>query len=340
MSRKVTDKFLYHLQQSIDAYQAILPNSANVAKSSLETFGKNIHKCEAVLATDLAGAEFHGDKTPEKMDVHDKCRESEAQARQALEDCQKETVELKKFLTEDEECAEWPKLKGMTPQAAESCPGPKADESYEEYLERARSSLDSQLLLYRELKNACAGRDAEPPGCDSENITFKQRKELCDTQQSHLEKQACLHATEVRNSWNRYFTCYGMTTTIYKQEAARAKLTAQSQASSFLASKQIECMLGGFTSSTPQALMKECQEKRSKAETPKIFKMDVECPPELKSPPNDLPNHPGSGDFRKETYDNLPAKASVNEAIVNCPVAPLANAPKAVQMECKKPNKK
>lgn len=339
LSRKVTEKFLYHMQQSIDAYQAIIPNSASASKSSLDSLEKNIHKCEAVLASDLAGAEFHGDKMPDKMDVHENCRESEADAKKTLEDCQKETAELKKFESEDNQCAEWPALRAMTPQAAETCPGPKTDESYEEYLERARSSLESQLLLYRELKNACAGRDAEPAGCDSEKITFKQRKELCDTQQSHLEKQSCLHATLVRNAWNRYFTCYGTTTTIYKQEADRASQFSESQAKSFLASKQIECLLGGFTSSTPQTVLKECKEKRSKAETPELFKLDVDCPPAMKTPPKELPNHPGSGDFRKETYDNLPAQASVTKTAVACPMAPLIDAPKAVQMDCKKPKK-
>jgi len=337
ISRKVTDKFLYHMQQSIDAYQAIIPNSASASKSTLDHLEKSINKCEAVLASDLAGAEFHGDKTPDKKDVHEDCRQSEAQAVKALEDCQKETTELKKFEGEDTQCAEWPALKAMTPQAAETCPGPKGGESYEDYLERARSRLDSQLLLYRELKNACAGRDAEPAGCDSEKIDAKQRKDLCDTQQAHLEKQSCLHATLVRSAWNRYLSCYGTTTTIYKQEADRVRQFSESQAKSFLASKQIECLLGGFTSSTPQTVLKECQEKRSKSETPKVFKLDVSCPPELKTPPKELPNHPGSGDFRKETYDSLPSQASVAKAAVACPVPPLTAVPKAQQMDCKKP---
>eukprot|EP00930_Biecheleria_cincta_P071635 TRINITY_DN59109_c0_g1_i1.p1 TRINITY_DN59109_c0_g1~~TRINITY_DN59109_c0_g1_i1.p1 ORF type:complete len:413 (-),score=90.03 TRINITY_DN59109_c0_g1_i1:37-1275(-) len=316
ISRKVTDKFLHHMQQSIDAYQAIIPNSASASKSNLDRLEKNIHKCEAVLASDLAGAEFHGDKTPDKKEVHENCRKAEAQAVKALEDCTKETAELKKFEGEDAQCAEWPALKAMTPQVAETCPGPKDGESYEEYLERARSRLDSQLLLYRELKNACAGRDAEPAGCDSEKITAQQRKELCDTQQAHL----------VRSAWNRYLSCYGTTTSVYKQEAK-----------SFLASQQIECLLEGFTSPTPQTVLKECQEKRTKSETPKVFKLDVSCPPELKTPPKELPNHPGSGDFRKETYENLPSTSSVAKAVVACPIPPQTPVPKVPQMDCQKP---
>ena len=43
----------------------------------------------------------------------------------------------------------------MTAEAA-ACKAPASGESYEEYLERMRSDFDSQLMIYRQVRNACA----------------------------------------------------------------------------------------------------------------------------------------------------------------------------------------
>lgn len=42
----------------------------------------------------------------------------------------------------------------MTAESA-NCKAPASGESYEEYLERMRSDFDSQLMIYRQVRNAC-----------------------------------------------------------------------------------------------------------------------------------------------------------------------------------------
>eukprot|EP00435_Cladocopium_sp_Y103_P003551 s4379_g1.t1 len=132
-------------------------------------------------------ADRYENETSTKERSHMLCRREEATAKLAAETCEKANAELSRSLQEDPTCQNWPALKALTAESA-ACKEPTEKETYEEYLERMRSEFDSQLLLFRQLKNACSPRESAIVSCDEDKIAYIQKLQLCNTLQQHLEK--------------------------------------------------------------------------------------------------------------------------------------------------------
>eukprot|EP00931_Biecheleriopsis_adriatica_P010336 TRINITY_DN111414_c0_g1_i1.p1 TRINITY_DN111414_c0_g1~~TRINITY_DN111414_c0_g1_i1.p1 ORF type:complete len:438 (-),score=99.71 TRINITY_DN111414_c0_g1_i1:30-1343(-) len=321
LSAKVTKQFVDSMTQSLKDYEDAVPNTFGLVNAHLRKLLKRVYKCEAQYKTDLTGAGIHDDHVDPIQDVHEDCRAAEADAKQALEACRKGSAGLKDFLDEDTACKEWPALKAMKASSAvETCHAVQEGETYEEYLERMRNQLDSELMLYQQMKSMCAAREKPELSCDTEEITYKQKKDACDTTQSSLEHTVCLNAQKVRNAWNAYAICWRASFEEYEQEARNAWANAMHGVDSYLASQQIECLLGGFNQTNQAAVKEACKEQRAKAHAPKKLLPEIGCPPHLKEQPK-MPVYPGSGGYREEAYDKLPDDAPASNS-TSCPVTP------------------
>ncbi|CAJ1344633.1 unnamed protein product [Effrenium voratum] len=252
--------------------------------------------------------------TSQKEKLHLQCRMEEAEAKRTSDKCDKASAELQRSLQEDPTCRSWPALKAMTASsAAADCKDPQAEESYEEYLERMRSEFDSQLLLYRGIKNACAAREKAIMNCDQEKIAYIQKLQVCNKMQYHLEKASCQHATELRDAWNGYSGCWSDINRRYRAEAAQASQLQEAQVKEFQATKKIECMLGGFRSPQPKKVLQKCEEEAQNASLPSELQISLLCPPAYRQPER-LPLYPGSKGYATK-YAGVPSEAPVTKSI-------------------------
>jgi len=325
MSQEVTDRFLHHMKTQVDALQSSIPDKLAASQKHLDHVLSLFYKCDAERVTSLAFAERHENETAAKEKSHFECRQKEATAKLAADTCEKANAELTRSLQEDPTCRSWPALKALTSQdAAASCKDAEEKETYEAYLERMRSEFDSQLLIFRQLKNACASRENAIVSCDEEKISYIQKLQLCNTLQQHLEKESCQHAIEIRQAWNRYSECFTDANQRYHVEVSQTQQLQEAQLKEFQATKKIECMLGGFRSTEPKKVLQKCEEEVKNATLPKDLQISIPCPPAFKHPAGSLPSYPGSKDYHEEKYANVPLEAPVIQSI-RCPVEPAVN---------------
>mmetsp|Transcript_14388 Transcript_14388/g.25301 ORF Transcript_14388/g.25301 Transcript_14388/m.25301 type:complete len:409 (-) Transcript_14388:92-1318(-) len=278
MSAKVTAKFVDTMKKTLGAFKL---SSTNVKNKHLEELLRKIQQCEE-----------HRDRAMEHLDVHEEYSEAAKNcpsmdaAKFEYERCKSREEELKKFEAEDDSCKEWPAMVALTPETAmPDCEQSISGETYEEYLERARSAVDNKLLLYRQMKNACASRKVVD-SCSVEYVKYQSTKERCEAYRQEKETKACLTAGTTRHFWNDYATCWNINMELYKNEAMSSGEFSKAETVSYMASEQIECLMDGFTSLDPKAVIRDCKEKRSKAVVPETVQLHVICPPAFKPEPD------------------------------------------------------
>mmetsp|Transcript_69838 Transcript_69838/g.123582 ORF Transcript_69838/g.123582 Transcript_69838/m.123582 type:complete len:419 (-) Transcript_69838:148-1404(-) len=308
LSKEVTTRFLVHMFMEMDKLQETIPDRLKIYEANLDKILAEFHGCEADRLTKMNYAVRHEHDLPVRVDNHEHCREEEAAAKLALDSCYKEMTEIGHFLSEDTTCAQWPAMKALKPVDHTSCSKLSEAETYEEYLERVRNELDNQLMLFRELKNACSAREEEEKGnktCQKEKIAHEQKKSLCNVFQAHLEKESCDHATEVRGAWNEYSTCYQHSMQSYVDEVAKATQVAKEQQKQWHESVKIRCTLGGLGDNPKQTTL-NCPDS-----VPETLKLKVKCPPELEIGPydSDLPTHTDKSDYHRKMYADIPVEA-------------------------------
>lgn len=329
ISKELTERFLVHMFMEMDKLQGTIPERLKIDQAHLDKLLGEFDKCDADRLTLLSHAERHKADLPKRAESHKTCRQEEALQKETLDTCWEEVGELGKFLSEDKTCTQWPAMKALKPVDHTSCSKLHQSETYEEYLERVRNELDSQLMLFREMKNACAERDDNNSSnaCHSEKIAHEQKMSVCSVYQTNLEKLSCDYAQEVRLAWNSYSTCFDQNMRTYTAEVAKAKQAAKDQQKQFHETVKIRCMLGGMGDTKKAAL--DCPDS-----VPDSLKLKVKCP-FYEMPPygDNLPDHTGKDGFRAESYDDIPSKAPVHNSI-QCKIPPVI----ASQMEHSKAN--
>jgi len=336
MSKEVTERFLVHMFMEMDKLEGTIPERVKIDQAHLDKLLGEFDKCDADRLTLLSHAERHKADLPKRAESHKTCRQEEAFAKETLDTCYEEVGELGQFLSEDKTCAQWPAMKALKPVDHTSCSKLTESETYEEYLERVRNELDSQLMLFREMKNACAERDDDNSSnsCHSERIAHEQKMSVCSVYQTNLEQLSCDYAQEVRLAWNSYSTCYDENMRTYTAEVAKAKQAAKDQQKQFHETVKIRCMLGGLGDKSKKADL-ACPDT-----VPDSLKLKVKCAPLYEMPLYDdaLPDHTGKDGFRAEMYDDIPSKAPVHNSI-QCKIPPviasqMEHAKAQAEMEC------
>jgi len=285
MSAKVAAKFVETMRNTLSAFKGTV---AKAKGSNLEEIIKNIKKCEGKLTI----VEKTEAAVLDKSEDHGDCIVDEVKTKEEYDACLKQAEELNKFEGEDGSCKEWPAMQSLRPEEViPDCEQSLEGETYEEYLERSRSLVDSKLRLYREMKNACGTRNVVDT-CSVEHTKYQATKERCSAHREELAHKACVHANVGRIASNNYVTCWNHNTELYKSEAMQSDKFSKAQEMSFMASEQIDCLLAGFTAADPKAVIKDCKEKSSKVAMSQTLQLNVICPPPLLELPF-APNPPG-----------------------------------------------